>query len=367
MPTLAKEHNSTLLGRVSHTYSFNDERGIQFELNGSIMDLAISMQYAHLSRNETWRSNSENDWKHSIIDNYLPSSDFSALPYWENYNEISGYTLNERLYFKIGHGINREIIKNLRNFIGYQKDLSSVDTSYIEVYDSLEWDGTWYYDTTLVPFYDSLFTDEYDVESKLWQQAESFTIPIELNYIFDSGYSIGLGFQYQERKKFNRMKGNATNYDYGKSKWTMYDPDDYSQSFSTRTTQFASENGPVNKQYNRLIYFSVSKASKWSLTITHDATNAFETGQLKDPYYNPLEALIYGDIKYFTGNRKNTDAPSWAQNRWVSAEFAYNITSSQRISIMYGSIQGGLFCSNGICRIIPPFNDGLKVSYSASF
>ena len=49
------------------------------------------------------------------------------------------------------------------------------------------------------------------------------------------------------------------------------------------------------------------------------------------------------------------------------AEFAYNITSSQRVSIMYGSIQGGLFCSNGICRIIPPFNDGLKVSYSASF
>ena len=78
MPTLAKEHNSTLLGRVSHIYSFNDERGIQFELNGSIMNMAISMQHAHLSRNETWRSSSENDWTHSIIDNYLPSSDFSA-------------------------------------------------------------------------------------------------------------------------------------------------------------------------------------------------------------------------------------------------------------------------------------------------
>ncbi|MEL1236878.1 MAG: DUF6029 family protein [Candidatus Neomarinimicrobiota bacterium] len=367
MPTLAREHNSTLLGRVSHTHSFNDERGVQFELNGSIMDLAISMQYAHLSRNEKWQSNSHNEWTYEKIDGYLPSSDFSTLPYWENYNEVNGYVLNDRLYFKIGLGRNREIINNIRNYVGMQKDLSNVDTSYIEVYDSLEWDGTWYYDTTLVPFYDSLFTDEYDVESKLWQQAESFTIPIELNYIFESGYSIGLGFQYQERKKFNRMKGNATNYDYGKSKWTMYDPDDYSQSFSTTTTQFASDNGPVNKQYNRLIYFSVSKASKWSLTITHDATNAFETGQLNDPYYNPLEALIYGDIKYFIGDRKNTNAPKWAQNRWVSAEFAYNITSSQRVSIMYGSIQGGLFCSNGICRIIPPFNDGVKVSYSASF
>ena len=274
---------------------------------------------------------------------------------------------NDRLYFKIGHGINREIINNLRNFIGEQRDFSAVDTSFVEVYDSLEWDGTWYYDTTLVPFYDSLFTPEYDVKSQLWQQAESFTIPLELNYILDNGYSLGIGFQYQERKKFNRMKGNATNYNFGSSRWTMYDDDDYSQSFNTTTTQFSSEDGAMVKQFNRLIYFSVSKASKWSLTITHDATSAYETGQLKDPYYNPLEALIYGDLKYFTGNRKNTNPPSWAQNRWVSAEFAYNMTSSQRISIMYGSIQGGLFCSNGICRIIPPFNDGLKVSYSASF
>ena len=91
------------------------------------------------------------------------------------------------------------------------------------------------------------------------------------------------------------MKGNATNYDYSRSKWTMYNPDDYSQTFSTKTTQFATENGPAHKQFNRLISFSLSKASKWSLTITHDATSAFESGQLKDPYYNPLEALIYGD------------------------------------------------------------------------
>ena len=367
MPTLAREHSSTLLGRVSHTYSFDDERGIQFELNGSMMDLAVSMQYAHLSRNEKWQSNPDNDWTFSIIDGYLPSSDFSALPYWEYYNEISGYTLNDRLYFKIGQGTNKEVIKNLRNFIGYQKDLLSIDTSYIAVYDSLEWGGTWFFDTTFIPLYDSIFTNEYNVESKLWQEAESFTIPVELNYSLESGYSIGLGFQYQERKKFNRMKGNATNYDYGKSKWTMYNPDDYSQTFSTKTTQFATENGLVQKQFNRLISFSISKASKWSLTVTHDATNAFESGQLKDPYYNPLEALIYGDIKYFIGKRKNTNAPKWAQNRWVSAEFAYNITSSQRVSIMYGSIQGGLFCSNGICRIIPPFNDGVKVSYNASF
>ena len=116
-----------------------------------------------------------------------------------------------------------------------------------------------------------------------------------------------------------------------------------------------------------MVYISISKAPKWSFTITHDWTNAFEASAPIDPYYNPLEALVYGDYKYFIGKRNNIDPPSWVQNRWVSAEFAYNITSSQRLTIMYGSMQGGLFCSNGICRLIPPFNDGLKITYSASF
>ena len=86
-----------------------------------------------------------------------------------------------------------------------------------------------------------------------------------------------------------------------------------------------------------------------------------------DPYYNPLEALIYGDLKYFTGERDNINLPAFVKNRWISAELSLNLTSSQRLSIMYGSIQGGLFCSNGICRLIPAFNDGVKISYSASF
>ena len=367
MPTLTKEHNSTLLGRVNHNFNFNDERGVQFELNGTLKGLAISLQYAHLSRNEKWFSNSRNEWTYEKIDGYLPSSDFSTLPYWENYNEVNGYALNDRLYFKIGLGMNREIINNIRNYVGRQKDLSAIDTSYTEVYDSLEWDGVWYFDTTFIPFYDSIFTDEYDVRSKLWQQAESFTIPIELNFTLKNGYSIGLGFQYQEREKNNISKGNATTFDYGQSRWTMYDPNNVKETFTTSTTQFSSNSSPINKQFNRLIYFTISRASKWSFTLAHDATNAYEAGQLKDPYYNPLEALVYGDLKYFTGDRSNLTAPEWAQDRWVSIEFSYNITSSQRLSILYGSIQGGLFCSNGICRTIPPFNDGLKISFSASF
>ena len=123
----------------------------------------------------------------------------------------------------------------------------------------------------------------------------------------------------------------------------------------------------VNTQYNRVVYFQISRAPKWSFTLTQDFTSAYEGAIPVDPYYNPLEALISGDFKYFTGSRNTVKPPSWINNRWISAEFSYNITSSQRISVMYGSIQGGLFCSNGVCRVIPAFNDGFKVAYSASF
>ena len=367
MPTLGKEHNSTLLGRLTHNYNFNDERGAQVEVNGSLLGLSITAQYAHLSRNETWQSVGSFEWTDKAIEGFLPSSDISALPYWENYQEVSGYAFNDKFYFKLGRGSNKEILKTIRYFEGTQVDISSVDTSLTWVYDTLVWNDETYFDSTEVELYDTNYTSPFNVESKLWQESKAFTIPLEVNYIFDNGYTLGLGFQYQEREKVNRSKGNATTFNASDSSWTMYDPDDYSNTYDETVSQLANPDGAVKTQYNRLVYLSISKAPKWSFTITHDMTNAYEASSPYDPYYNPLEALISGDLKYFTGKRNNIEPPSWIQNRWVSVEFAYNITSSQRLSIMYGSIQGGLFCSNGVCRLIPPFNDGVKISYSASF
>ena len=366
MPTLGKEHNSTLLGRLTHNYNFNDERGGQIELNGSILGLSVSAQYAHLSRNETWQSVSASDWVYNKLDGYLPGSNPSALPYWENYQEISGYTLDDKLYFKIGRGANKEILKTTRYFEGTQQDLTIGSFWSYDTTDTILFDQEFQIIDSMEVF-DTSYSDPYNVESKLWQQSKAITFPMEVNYIFDNGYSIGIGFQYQERKKVNKSMGNATSFNSADSIWNMYNPEDYNETYSSTITQLSNQDGPVDKQINRLVYISISKAPKWSFTITHDWTNAFEASPPIDPYYNPLEALVYGDYKYFIGKRNNIDPPSWVKNRWVSAEFAYNITSSQRLTIMYGSMQGGLFCSNGICRLIPPFNDGLKITYSASF
>ena len=138
------------------------------------------------------------------------------------------------------------------------------------------------------------------------------------------------------------------------------DPDTY---IDQSTSNYPGE---IPFQINRMISLSIGKASKWAVTLNYDWTNIQEIFT-SDPNYNPLEALIYGDGKYFSGKRDRSNPPPFTQNKWVSMEFSYNLSSTQRISFLYGSIQGGLVCSNGICRILQPFNDGLKLSYSAVF
>jgi hypothetical protein len=364
MPTLGKEHNSTLLGRLSHNYNFNDERGVQFEINGSIFDFSLNAQYAHLSRNELWQSeDGPFSWTSQGIGSNLPSANISALPYYENYQEISGYLFKNKVFFKLGRGSNREVLGTNWFYNG-----SQVDSSYIL---NLAYDTTYspyapdYPIITIDSTYDSSAVI-YNINAKNWRESVSFTIPIEIDLVMKKGFSVGISFQYQERSLNERRDGNAHSYDVSGSKWNLVNPNDPSANSSLKVSQLSFDGKPQKIQYNRLASFSLRKARKWSFTLTQDWTTAYEV-QTKDPYYNPLEAFVYGDLKYFTGKRIKTKPPSFIQNRWVSAEFVYNISSSQRLSIMYGSIQGGLFCNNGICRLVPPFNDGLKVGYVASF
>ena len=74
MPTLGKEQNSTLLGRVSHNYNFNDERAVQFELNGSISGITLTSQYSHISRNEDWQSITTSEWVPDTLSDYLQTT-----------------------------------------------------------------------------------------------------------------------------------------------------------------------------------------------------------------------------------------------------------------------------------------------------
>jgi hypothetical protein len=201
----------------------------------------------------------------------------------------------------------------------------------------------------------------------MWQELKSITYPLELSYLFNNGYSVSINFEYQEKQLRNTSNGNSRFYNASDSLWVLIDPGNPDSNFTQYDNLFNVGSKNFDTQFNRMLSLTIGKASKWSATLTHDQTNAFYGPTTVDPYYNPLEALIFGDLKYFTGKRNKVDPPDFIQKKWVSLELAYSLTSSQRISILYGSLQGGLFCSNGVCRTIAPFNDGIKLSYSAIF
>ena len=358
MPILYREQNHSFLGRASHQTNANDERGIQFELSGGLPNgFQVVTQYSHLSRNDTWASISPIEWKSNRLSGLLPTNSISALPYREFYTEVNGYLLGNKLFFKTALGTNQEIPKINRYFEGNSQRIYENWAYTDSIYYGEEW---FYLDSQIV----SIDTSVNNIETKLYQKSKSFTIPIDLTYSLSNGYSIGFAFAYQERYKTNIKKGNAGGfYDYADSSWVLNDLSNPGLYVDESTSNYPNETA---FQINRMISLSLGKASKWAVTLNYDWTNVQDIVTF-DPKYNPLEAFVYGDGKYFRGDRDKRNPPSFTQNKWVSMEFSYNLSSTQRISFLYGSIQGGLVCSNGICRILQPFNDGLKLSYSAIF
>ena len=218
------------------------------------------------------------------------------MPYIESYFEATGYALDDKLFFRFGYGQNKEVLKTNRFYEGIQMDINqafSLDTTYNEfdVYQDF-------------PIIDTLFffdtTESYSVESKMWQVSDAFTVPFEFQFSLKNGYNIGFGFQYQEREYYDRIVGNSSGYNSSDSSWVMIDNEGQAIMNDLKKSKLVSADGSiVNTQYNRVFSIQISRAPKWSFTLTQDFTNAYDGAIPVDPYYNPLEALISGDFKYF--------------------------------------------------------------------
>ena len=52
---------------------------------------------------------------------------------------------------------------------------------------------------------------------------------------------------------------------------------------------------------------------------------------------------------------------------WSNVELIFNPYNSTQISLSYGSQRGGVLCSNGICRYVQSFENGLKFGITAAF
>ena len=90
-------------------------------------------------------------------------------------------------------------------------------------------------------------------------------------------------------------------------------------------------------QKNTFVSFTANYSPKWSLTVSNESTNSDET-------------------------LSNFDS-----NTWNSIALTYRIEADSALEIFYGSIRGGLDCTNGVCRYIQSFENGLRIDYNASF
>jgi len=181
-----------------------------------------------------------------------------------------------------------------------------------------------------------------DISKNLYYTYQSGqTIPFHIGYTFKSGWSLDVKFESQLLKKgiwkYEELNGTVI--------------------ADSLSSEFLDDDGnPVDSQKNVFLSIGIGKTPKWTVAFTLDRSSisesTFSSNQEVSPNSsNSLEDLLGLD------KRKN----------WVNIEFVYNVTTSLRVSLMYGSLKGGLLCANGICRLIEPFNNGVKLGITSVF
>ena len=97
-------------------------------------------------------------------------------------------------------------------------------------------------------------------------------------------------------------------------------------------------------QKNQFISLSIYYNQKWSLSLSSEATNSDES-------------------KFNNTTIENFDY----SNSWNSVGLSYRFDSDDILQLFYGSMRGGLDCTNGVCRYIQAFEDGVRIDYTANF
>ena len=163
-----------------------------------------------------------------------------------------------------------------------------------------------------------------------YELKDAISVPLSLMIKLSERNSINIAFEYQKLKKgFKTLSSNTNN----------------SQFFSNFTKDF---------QFNRYIGIGFSSSPKWSINLGIDYTDTEERIVLeKERFSNKIEDLLSPIFD-----------PSLT---WINFESSYNLNQNYRLSISYGSKRGGVYCSNGICRYIQPFENGFNFEVIALF
>ena len=157
-------------------------------------------------------------------------------------------------------------------------------------------------------------------ELKSYEIKESFTFPLLVNFNLNPLWNIELQLELQKLKT-------------GFETTILSDFGDNNHSF---TSLF-----PNKYQKNIFLALSTNYNQKWSFNVSHESTNSDE-------------------LLLDSGQDESFDSA----NDWSSISMAYKFDSDHTLELFYGSIRGGLDCTNGVCRYIQAFDDGIRIDYS---
>ena len=161
-------------------------------------------------------------------------------------------------------------------------------------------------------------------EFQSFEVSKSQTFPFLLSFKTNSQWSYDLQFEYQKLKT-------------GFKRTTISDVDGIDDLYSFHSLLSKKE------QINRFISFSANYNKSWTFNFSFETTNADES-KLND----------------------NTNDNFDSSNSWESIGFSYKFDSDDTLQFFYGSVRGGLDCTNGVCRYVQAFEDGLRIDYTSN-
>ena len=162
------------------------------------------------------------------------------------------------------------------------------------------------------------------LENKSYEINKSQTVPLLLSFNTSSKWSFEMQLEYQKLKT-------------GFKNIIISDVADIDDLYSFHS--LLSEKYQINK----FISLSTNFDQKWTFNFSVETTNADES-------------------KLNNDSNENFDS----SNSWKSFGVSYKFDTDDTLQVFYGSIRGGLDCTNGVCRYIQSFDDGLRIDYTSN-
>ena len=161
-------------------------------------------------------------------------------------------------------------------------------------------------------------------ENKSYEINKSQTVPLLLSFNTSSKWSFEMQLEYQKLKTGfkNIIISDVAGID------DLY-------SFHSLLSE--------KYQINKFISLSTNFNQKWTFNFSVETTNADES-------------------KLNNDSNENFDS----SNSWNSFGVSYKFDTDDTLQVFYGSVRGGLDCTNGVCRYIQSFDDGLRIDYTSN-